>query len=141
MSSYSVLFSEHTKFSFSIKRFGELDYCFYDYNPNQQDSDNDGEGEECDPDDGIGLDEEEILLSIYPNPTNGIINLEYFNADNNNVILKVINSVGQIIIIEYLSSNQSVVSTVIDLNDYAKGIYQIHVIDSDELFTNTIFVE
>ena len=48
--------------------------------------------------------------------------------------MKVINSVGQIIIIEDLSSNQSIVSTVIDLNEYAKGIYQIHLIDSDQLF-------
>ena len=49
----------------------------------------DGEGDECDPDDGIGLEEEENLLSIYPNPTNGLINLEYLNGDNNTVILKI----------------------------------------------------
>ena len=119
----------------------EIDNCFYVYNPNQQDSDNDGEGDECDPDDGIGIEEVENGLLIYPNPTSGLVNLEYLNGDNSNVILKVINSVGQTIIFDNLSSNESVVSTTIDLSEYSKGIYQLQIIDSNQLFTNTIFVD
>ena len=70
-----------------------------------------------------------------------MVNLEYLNGDNSVVILKVINSVGQTIIFDNLSSNESVVSTTIDLSEYSKGIYQLQIIDSNQLFTNTIFVD
>ena len=57
--------------------------------------------------------EEESVFSVYPNPTTGLVNLQYFNGDNNTITLKVINSVGQIISVENIFSDQSLISTIL----------------------------
>ncbi|MBI3518559.1 MAG: T9SS type A sorting domain-containing protein [Bacteroidetes bacterium] len=61
-------------------------------------------------------------ISVYPNPTNGVINVDYSNAKT----IRVINALGTLIYeekIEQLSQG----TKSIDLNNFANGIYMITV--------------
>ena len=119
-----------------------IDNCFYVFNPNQQDSDGDGEGNACDSDDGIGIDEVfEKSFLIYPNPTNGIVNIEYFKSENSNITLNIFNSVGQIIKVTEFNSLESHIFYSTDLENYGKGIYQLQIVDSDKLFIERVIVD
>ena len=72
--------------------------------------------------------------NIYPNPTNGIININFNNSSINNFILT--NSIGQIILKEAISNSK----IMIDLSKLPKGIYFINFISDDNLETKQIIL-
>ena len=67
------------------------------------------------------LDENEnIEYSVFPNPSNGEINISSFNNSNYNV--KITNYLGDLILSKSLNENSS-----FDLSEYSKGIYLIEI--------------
>ena len=71
-------------------------------------------------------------ISIYPNPTNGIINLEF--ADNNVQQIKISDLTGKTII-EKVNIQQN---ETIDLSSYESGIYIIKIQTDNKIFTTKI---
>lgn len=65
-------------------------------------------------------------ISIYPNPTTGILNFEF--TDDNEKTISIYNEVGTLI--NTLSTNSS--QTNIDLSDYNKGLYIIVIKSNDQ---------
>jgi len=63
-------------------------------------------------------------LKVYPNPSNGVVNLEVTNSEEKNVSYTLINSLGQVVkLVDYgLTTN---ISETIDISD--KGIYFIQL--------------
>lgn len=76
-------------------------------------------------------------LSIYPNPTNGILNIE-MNVDNdNNTYLEIINLLGQNIITQKLSfGKQHKISLEKNLPE---GIYQLFLRNENAIIASTLF--
>jgi hypothetical protein len=64
----------------------------------------------------VGLDDQNEVISIYPNPSSGIVNINFEN--NNQKTLTVTDISGKVVISEILNSNTSV-----DLTSFGKGIY------------------
>ena len=62
-------------------------------------------------------------LSFFPNPTNGLVNVQLpnFNADEKEIKIEVFNYIGDNIYSEYIKSTRNNFS--IDLQGHAKGIY------------------
>ena len=117
-----------------------VDNCFYDFNPGQEDLDGDNEGDVCDSDDGLSLNEQvEHSLLVFPNPTNGIINIEYLPSRNDVLILKIINAIGQIIEIVELNTIGSYVSYSFDIKSFEKGLYQIYLLDAEKVIVEKSF--
>jgi hypothetical protein len=75
-------------------------------------------------------------IQIYPNPNNGIFNIEYPNVVANNYI-EVINLTGQMI---YSESPSSENITRIDLTGKPKGIYLVKIKQGAEIFQKKIIV-
>ena len=118
-----------------------VDNCFYDFNPGQEDLDGDDEGDVCDSDDGLSLNEQvEHSLLVFPNPTNGIINIEYLPSRNDVLILKIINAIGQIIEIVELNTIGSYVSCSFDIKSFEKGVYQIYLLDAEKVIVEKVFL-
>ncbi len=68
------------------------------------------------------LDATENIISIYPNPSNGAINI---NGINGNVDLRIINIQGKVVFTEELISDNQSYTQGVDLSAYPKGIYFI----------------
>jgi hypothetical protein len=72
-----------------------------------------------------------IIMTVNPNPTNGLVNVEILNAKIDKVTLKVLSLSGQLLdTIEYNGKR------TIDLSKYASGMYYLNV--SNEQFNKTI---
>jgi hypothetical protein len=72
----------------------------------------------------LGVDEvSDSRLLIYPNPTKGILNIEFDNIDNKISSLSIVDILGDIIYNENIDNKTFKYSTKIDLLKYANGIY------------------
>ncbi|KAF5030357.1 hypothetical protein DSECCO2_638990 [anaerobic digester metagenome] len=79
-------------------------------------------------------DNKENAISIYPNPTNGIINIE--NSEEI-IQINVYNSIGDLVYSKLNHEN----NTEIDLSNKPKGIYFIELISKDKTFKDKIIIE
>jgi hypothetical protein len=64
-------------------------------------------------------------MAIYPNPSNGVINVQYNDVPVTNI--DVVNVLGQVVKSIKLDSSKSGISESIDLSENANGIYIINV--------------
>tara|TARA_B100000809_G_scaffold259873_1_gene305690 strand:+ start:5994 stop:8246 length:2253 start_codon:yes stop_codon:yes gene_type:complete len=60
-------------------------------------------------------------INLYPNPTNGIINIDLGNNNLNNATIQIIDLLGKVIQTERTTSQK----TTINLGKYSKGIYLV----------------
>jgi len=81
----------------------------------------------------------QTTVSVYPNPSKGIFNLDIFG--NNNAMVNVVNIQGQQVFAKEYDNIAGKLETKIDLSEYAKGIYYLTVITNDKVFNDKIIVE
>jgi hypothetical protein len=86
--------------------------------------------------DGVGVNENVYdNLKVYPNPSNGTLNID-FNVEKANNVKIVLSSIsGQVIYQENINTLNGVYKNNIDLNNQAKGVYVLSII-SDKGKTN-----
>ena len=77
---------------------------------------------------------ESFILDIYPNPSEGIFNLDLNGTSF--VEIRILNSIGQEIK-EFTTSK----NTLIDLSNNAKGIYSILIKSGDDILTKKIVLQ
>ena len=73
-------------------------------------------------------------ISIYPNPSNGEFNIASSSNELSDLTVKDIT--GKIVISKVFSSN-----TIINLNNYAKGVYVVDIKNKKGIFTQKIFLQ
>lgn len=78
-------------------------------------------------------------MSVYPNPSKGLINLVYDSESSEPVTLQVFNEVGQIVMSQNLMNKGA--KNLIDLTTYAKGLYLLKTEQSGHVSTSRIIVE
>ena len=76
-----------------------------------------------------GLEILENKIKIYPNPTNGIINIKALNDINNITLLNYLGN--QLLRVENKNNNQDIKR--IDLSNFVKGIYFIQIEHNNQL--------
>jgi hypothetical protein len=78
-------------------------------------------------------------ISVYPNPTNGILNLEMMGVNPSEYQIKFTNILGEII---YVSSENisGIYNDVIDLSSFGKGTYVIQIKNKESVFTDKIVI-
>ena len=86
---------------------------------------------------GQGFNVEEDLvsgISVYPNPSTGILNIDFETNDSFSV--EVTNIIGEIVLVKEVESNTS-----IDLSNFDKGTYLVKVSNSNLSKTERIVIE
>ena len=84
--------------------------------------------------DSVGLEEKISGLNVYPNPSNGIVNIEI--ESHQTFLVQVNDVVGKLISEENINSN-----TTLNLHDLDKGVYFVTVSDSETSQTTKIIIE
>lgn len=79
-------------------------------------------------------------LTVTPNPTNGLLNLQLATQKSANVQIEVVNTIGQTVK-TIQAGNTSAVQTQIDLTEYAAGVYTIRVRMDNETAVRRIVVQ
>ena len=75
----------------------------------------------------IGLDEENHLINLYPNPSSGIVNIEFSDL-NESYHLVVRNTIGQ----KILELNNLQEKSTVSLEAYEKGVYIFEIISKEK---------
>ena len=81
-----------------------------------------------------GIIENNNTISIYPNPSNGEFNIASSSNELSDLTVKDIT--GKIVISKVFSSN-----AIINLNNYAKGVYVVDIKNKKGIFTQKIFLQ
>ena len=89
-------------------------------------------------DNGVGINElsNNINFDIYPNPSSGLYNYTYLGESQLNVELFDVN--GKVVYSETVSGDSSVKTGVIDIRDYADGIYMMVLTGNSERVTKKV---
>ena len=74
---------------------------------------------------------ENTIVSIFPNPTNGFINIEINKYDNRIKEISISNILGQSVYNKSINEIDQI-SLVVDLKKYSEGIYILNLIDDSE---------
>ncbi|MDB4177615.1 T9SS type A sorting domain-containing protein, partial [Schleiferiaceae bacterium] len=90
----------------------------------------------------ISVDEDFLdgTLSIYPNPTRGLFNVEFATASATDVEISIVNMVGQVISTEVVTVN-GLYNNQFDLSNESAGVYFIKFTTEDGVLTERITVE
>ena len=72
-------------------------------------------------------------LDVYPNPSRDVFNVAFTSEDVQDLEVRVINVVGEVVYTEDLQQFVGEYTKSIDLANYTKGIYFLEIITSDRL--------
>ena len=78
-------------------------------------------------------------ISVYPNPTNGILNLDMMGVTPSEYQIKFTNILGEIIYVSF-ENISGIYNDVIDLSSFGKGTYVIQIKNKESVFTDKIVI-
>jgi hypothetical protein len=81
-------------------------------------------------------------VTIYPNPTTDILNINFVSKENQNVTINVIGVDGALVFSENLTTKIGQASrTTVDFANLAKGIYMVQLVGSNSSLTQRVVVQ
>jgi hypothetical protein len=78
-----------------------------------------------------------LAVNVYPNPSSGVINIDFGTTTNNATVI-ITNTIGSIINEIALNSNQSLYA--INTNNFSTGIYFMHIKSGNNAATKRIVI-
>ncbi len=79
-------------------------------------------------------------FEIFPNPSNGIINVAFMNTSSATMI-NVYNTAGQVVISKKINAAQGLMNEQIDMSCVGKGIYLTQIISNDQVLNKRFVIE
>src|SRR5690606_26590523 len=92
----------------------------------------------------VGLKDGKLLnkgFSFYPNPTNGEFTIATDGLENDNAILTVRDISGKIVLRENIKNSSNAFLKTYNLNEYAKGLYLISILDGDNQINKKLILK
>ena len=66
-------------------------------------------------------------FNVYPNPSKDIFNIEFISLKNQDLKLKIVNSIGEIIYNENIINHKGIYNTGLNLTKHSKSIYFLEI--------------
>ncbi len=83
--------------------------------------------------DGVGVQETVVEnLSIFPNPTTGMLNVNFNAEKQGDMQIKLLSITGQVVVDELIAENGGQYTKTIDISNQAKGVYLLSIISESE---------
>jgi hypothetical protein len=79
-------------------------------------------------------------LTVYPNPSTGVFNLDLVEVKNGDYVISVSNILGDKVYSEVRNVNNTT-SAVLDLSDLSSGIYMLNVQNDNSSISRKIIIE
>ncbi len=77
--------------------------------------------------------EDATLISLYPNPSDGLVNLDLLGFENKDIRINVVDAAGKNVkTIEIANNTNPTFKQQIDLSEYPNGIYMISIFDGEK---------
>ncbi len=96
----------------------------------------------CTTEGGIGIDENfEERLTVYPNPSNGLVNIEFNLAEPAKIRLSIMDLLGQSYSDRELQLNDGLNREQLNASELANGIYLIRIEKEGEIFTRKLILD
>jgi hypothetical protein len=89
----------------------------------------------------IEQEEGAFKVNIYPNPTNARVNIHFYVAKTQNIKLKLLSAIGEIIFIENLNRFKGEYSKQINLKEYPKAIYFLEIETQDGVINKKLILQ
>jgi hypothetical protein len=90
----------------------------------------------------IAIDEENISdLSLYPNPTKGMVNIVFSSNYSQYLQVRMVNLIGEELINEHLEQFVGEYTKQIDLSNNAKGIYFLEIETNDGVINKKLILQ
>lgn len=91
---------------------------------------------------GIGTEDIELAqrLDVFPNPTNGLVNVSFDLESARDVYMRVLSPVGQVMFQEHYGKTAGAFRHAIDLGGFAKGVYLLQIETERGIVTRRIVV-
>jgi hypothetical protein len=77
-------------------------------------------------------------ISVYPNPTNTIVNINYNLENSSNVVLRVTNIQGQVITEIKTEKSSGLNTDTLDLSSQSSGMYFLTLTSGNNTFTTKV---
>ncbi|MDG1901656.1 MAG: C10 family peptidase [Bacteroidales bacterium] len=92
--------------------------------------------------DGVGVEETTLEnLNIYPNPTNGILNINFNAEKQGDMNVKLISISGQVIFNEVLTDSNGSYNSTFDISSQPKGVYLLSIISDSQKIDRKIVLK
>jgi hypothetical protein len=92
--------------------------------------------------DGVSVEETAFEnLNIFPNPTNGMLNINFYAEKQGLINVKLISISGQVIFNDILTSSNGSYKGLYDLNNQPKGVYLLSIISDAEKIDRKIILK
>ena len=92
--------------------------------------------------DGVSVEETAFEnLNIFPNPTNGLLNINFYAEKQGLINVKLISISGQVIFNDILTSSNGSYKGLYDLNNQPKGVYLLSIISDAEKIDRKIILK
>ena len=80
-------------------------------------------------------------MIVYPNPTEGIFNIEFNNSDSRFTSLSIVNILGDEVYKEELDNISVKYSNQLDLSEYSNGIYFVKFSSIEKVITKKLILQ
>ena len=79
-----------------------------------------------------------MKVSVYPNPTNEMVNINYTLENASNVVLRLTNIQGQVIFQIKLDKSSGFQTETLNLSNQSSGMYFVTITTETESFTTKV---
>lgn len=86
------------------------------------------------------IGEEEVGVSLFPNPNNGTFTVNVSGYENNAFTLNVVNAIGQVVYTQPVDINSNEFTETISLENVTPGMYQVNLSNASHNINYSIII-